>query len=70
MHFLPCLLGADVGIVLVLIDMLILIFCVIEVGAGGVALGLVEGAGSEIVPVNQEKNCSVLFSNEWKVNNL
>lgn len=40
-----------------LIDMLILIFCVIEVGAGGVALGLVDGVGSEIVPVKKEKNC-------------
>ena len=64
------MLGADVGIVLVLIDMLILIFCVIEVGAGGVAPGLVDGVGSEIVPVKKEKNCSELFSNKWKVNNL
>ena len=55
------MLGADVGIVLVLIDMLILIFCVIEVGAGVVALGLVDDVGSEIVPVKKEKNCSVIF---------
>lgn len=53
-----------------LIDMLILIFCVIDVGAGVVALGLVDGVGSEIVPVKKEKNCSVFFSNEWKVDNL
>lgn len=53
-----------------LIDMLILIFCVIEVGAGGVVPGLVDGVGSEIVPVKKEKNCSELFSNKWKVNNL
>ena len=53
-----------------LIDMLILIFCVIEVGAGGVALGLVDGVGSEIVPVKKEKKLLLLFSNEWKVNSL
>lgn len=60
------MLGADVGIVLVLIDMLILIFCVIEVGAGGVALGLVDGVGSEIVPVKKEKNCSCYFQTNGK----